>query len=295
LKHVKLLIDWKAEPTYAGFYLARELGFYKRRGVDVEIAEGSGATVSAQVIGAGDQYLIGSCSGEATAIARSRGIPIRSVAVLYPNVPTVIYSRQDTPIQKPTDLIGKRIGLIDGSISVDEYKGLLAANHIDRSKIKEVSVGWDAAPLLSKKVDGLMNYEELTPIELRLQGHKIAVLRFADFGLKAYSLNLIANDRALATEDTTIRAVVDGTVEGYEFLRQNPSEAAKIFGHLFPERNPEYVRDSTQVVSKLLGDSKIGAQTQEGWEATISTLKLLGLLDKTVTVSEVTAKEYLTH
>ncbi len=254
LKHVKLLIDWKAEPTYAGFYLARELGFYKRRGVDVEIAEGSGATVSAQVIGAGDQYLIGSCSGEATAIARSRGIPIRSVAVLYPNVPTVIYSRQDTPIQKPTDLIGKRIGLIDGSISVDEYKGLLAANHIDR-----------------------------------------AVLRFADFGLKAYSLNLIANDRALATEDTTIRAVVDGTVEGYEFLRQNPSEAAKIFGHLFPERNPEYVRDSTQVVSKLLGDSKIGAQTQEGWEATISTLKLLGLLDKTVTVSEVTAKEYLTH
>jgi ABC-type nitrate/sulfonate/bicarbonate transport system substrate-binding protein len=154
LEKVKILLDWKSEPTYAGFYIAKEKGYFKQQGLDVEIVEGNGATTSAQVIGSTDTYLLGSCSGAATAIARSKGIPIKSLAVLYPNIPTVLYSLTENPILKPTDMIGKRIGLASGSINVDEYRGVVAANKIDRTKIKEVGVGFDVAPLLTKKVDG---------------------------------------------------------------------------------------------------------------------------------------------
>lgn len=293
LRKVAILLDWKSEPTYAGFYIARENGEYRKRGLDVEIIEGNGATTSAQVIGAGQQYFVGSCSGEATAIAKSKGIPIKSVAVFYPNVPTVIYSRADTAIRKPSDMIGKRIGLIDGSVTVDEYRGVVAANHIDRSKVKEVSVGFDAAPLLSRKVDGLMNYEELTPVELRLQGHDIVVMRFADFGLKAYSLNLIANEEALRNNGVVIKSIVDGTIAGYSFLRSNPAQAAAIFGKLFPEKDQRYVNDSMLVVQHLLGVGPIGIQTREGWLETIGTLTRLGLLAKNVSVNDVAAAEFL--
>jgi len=176
-KKIKILLDWQAEPTYAGFFVAREKGYFedvKKEGFDVEIVEGNGAATTAQIMGTSDEYLVASDSGEATAIAVSKGIPIKSLAVLYPDVPTVIYSREDTPISKPSDMVGKRIGLIDGSVTVDEYRGVVTANGIDRSKIQEVHVGWDVAPLLTKKVDGLMNYEELTPVDLRLQGHPVA-------------------------------------------------------------------------------------------------------------------------
>jgi ABC-type nitrate/sulfonate/bicarbonate transport system substrate-binding protein len=293
LRHVKLLIDWKAEPTYAGFYVAKARGFYRNRGLDVEIIEGNGANTSAQIIGSGKEYFVGSCSGEATAIARSKGVPIRSVAVYYPNVPTVIYSRSDTPILKPADMIGKRIGLIDGSISVDEYRGIITANHIDRSKIHEVGVGFDAAPLLSKKVDGLMNYEELTPVELRLQGFQIEVMRFADYGLNAYSLNLIVNDDSLRENGDIVRAIVDASSEGYAFLRQDPKTASAIFVHLFPERNPNYIQQSINTVARLLGTGPVGAQTRGGWEETIAALNRLGLLDHKIAVDDVVAKEYL--
>ena len=101
LKSVKLLIDWKAEPTYAGFYISRKRGSYKSRGIDLEIVEGNGATTSAQVIGSGQSYFIGSCSGAATAIARSKGIPVKSVAVYYPNVPTVLYSAPPRQSKSP--------------------------------------------------------------------------------------------------------------------------------------------------------------------------------------------------
>lgn len=294
LTRVKLLIDWKAEPTYAGFYMAREKGFYKSRGLDVEIVEGSGATTSAQVIGVGESYFIGSCSGAATAIARSKGIPVKSVAVFYHDVPTVLYSRADTPIRKPSDMIGKRIGLIDGSISVDEYRAVVAANELDRSEIDEISVGWDVAPLLNRQVDGLMNYEELTPVQLRLQGHDIVVMRFSEFGIQAYSLNLIVNDNALVERTDTVEAIRDATIEGYEFVRVKPDEAAAIFCRLFPERSKEYVKESMKIVARLLGDGPVGQQTTPGWSATIQTLDELGLLAKPVTVEEVAASNYVT-
>jgi ABC-type nitrate/sulfonate/bicarbonate transport system substrate-binding protein len=292
LRTVQVLIDWKAGPTYAGFYLAKERGFYRRRGLDVEIVEGTGATVAAQVIGAGTSYVIGSSSAEATAIARSQGIPVRSVAVFYPSVPTVVYSRADTPIRNPRDLPGKRIGLTKSSITYEEYRGLLAANNIDRSTIHEVETGFDPAPLLTKQVDGLLDYQELTPAELKADGHDLVLMRLADFGLKAYSLNLIVNDAAMSREQTTIRAITEATIEGYEYLRNNPAEAAALFSGMFPASRKAYVVESIRIVAQLVGDP-VGRQTRRGWEQTIATLQGLGLLARAVTVDEVTATGYL--
>lgn len=97
---ITLLIDWKAEPTYAGFYIANAQGLYSKRGFDVTIVEGNGATVAAQLVGAGT-YSIASCSGEATAIARAKGIPIKSLAVLYPNVPSSASTASTRPDRYP--------------------------------------------------------------------------------------------------------------------------------------------------------------------------------------------------
>lgn len=292
LRKVKLLLDWRAEPTYAAFYIAKERGEFAKRGLDVELVEGSGATTSAQLIAAGTQYVIGSNSGEATAIARSQGLPIKSVAVYYRDVPTVIYSRADTPIRTPKDLVGRRMGLISGSITTDEYRALASANNLDRSKVKEVGAGFDVAPLLTKQVDGLMNYAELTPVELRLQGHKIETLRLADYGVHAYSLNLIANDKILQSDPKMVADVTAATNAGFAFVRENPAEAARIFSSLFPDKSPEYVRQSIAVVAGQIA-APAGEQTREGWQTTLNTLGRLGLLKRPVTVEEVADARYL--
>jgi len=294
-KKIKILLDWQAEPTYAGFFIAREKNYFediKKEGFEIEIVEGNGAATTAQIMGTSDEYLVASNSGEATAIAVSKGIPIKSLAVFYPDVPTVIYSREDTPISKPSDMEGKKIGLIDGSVTVDEYRGVIAANGIDRSKIQEVHVGWDVAPLLTKKVDGLMNYEELTPVQLRLQRHNVTVMRFADYGLKAYSLNLIASTRGLASNSDLIRKIVSGVTRGYEFVKSNPDEAARIFSQLFPQKNKDYVLASMKIVAREIG-TPVGSQTTQGWAQTLKTLGDLKLLGKDVTVADVAADGFI--
>ena len=54
-------------------------------------------TSSAEMIGAGKEYWIGSSSASATAIGRSRELPIRSLAVYYRRTPTVLYFARRGP------------------------------------------------------------------------------------------------------------------------------------------------------------------------------------------------------
>jgi ABC-type nitrate/sulfonate/bicarbonate transport system substrate-binding protein len=286
---IELLIDWKPSPTYAGFYLAQKLGAFERRGLDVTIAVGRGASVSAEEIGRGDRHWIGSSSGAATAIARSRGIAVRSLAVYYRDTPTVIYSLAGSGILRPRDLYGRRIGLVPGSITVEEYRALLAANRLDRKRITEVEVGWDASALLAGKVDALIDYKEITPDQLLAEGRKLAILRLADFGVDCYSLNLIVNAAAWTdpARRATARLIAKALAEGYGMVRDRPAEAARSFMTFFPDLSPRYIELGMADVARELGKPPAGGQTRAGWQATLATLGGLGLLQGPITAGEV--------
>ena len=288
-RKVEILLDWKALPTFAGFYLAREMGAFERRGLEVTFAETQGAISSAEMIGSGTPYWIGSSSGVATAIGRSRGQPIKSLAVYYAKTPTVIYTRGEDRIAHPRDLYGKTLGLVPGSITNEEFRALVAANRLDRSRIKEITVGWSAYDLVEKKVDALIDYDEMAPSMLIAEGRRITMIRLSDFGVKAYSLNLIVNDAAWAdpVRREIARNVEEAVQESYNMVRERPADAASHFSRIFPRLAPRYVDRSTATVSQQLSGPPTGQQTRAGWEATINTLETLGLLAKPITVDEV--------
>lgn len=286
---VEILLDWKALPTFAGFFLAREMGAFERRGLEVTFAETQGAISSAEMIGSAKQYWIGSSSGIATAIGRSKGQPIKSLAVYYAKTPTVIFTRGEDRIAHPRDLYGKTLGLVPGSITNEEFRALVAANKLERDKIKETTVTWNAYDLVEKRVDALIDYDEMAPSELIAEGRRITMVRLADFGVKAYSLNLIVNDAAWAdpAKREIARKIAEAVQEGYNMVRERPGDAASHFSRIFPRLAPRYVDRSMATVSLQLSGPPTGQQNRAGWEATIKTLEQLGLLAKPITVEDV--------
>ena len=218
---------------------------------------------------------------------------MKSLAVYYRDTPTVIYSlagsNTGSGILQPQDLLGQRIGLVPGSITVEEYRALLAANRLDRARITEVEVGWDTSALLDGKVDALIDYKEITPAELIAQGRKLAILGLADFGVDCHGLNLIVNTAAWAdpARRATARRIVEALAEGYGFVRERPEEASRSFMAFFPSLSPRYVELGMADVARELGAPPIGGQTRAGWQKTLATLGGLGLLQRPVTVEEV--------
>ena len=289
LEKVEILLDWKALPTFVGFYLARRMGAFERRGLEVTFAETQGAVNSAAMIGEGKPYWIGSSSGMATAIGVSKGQRIKSLAVYYPKTPTVIFSRGEDRIGHPRDLYGKTLGLVPGSITNEEFRAMVAANKLDRTRIKEVPVEWNAYTLVDKKVDALIDYDEMSPSELIAEGRRITMMRLSDFGVRAYSLNLIVNDAAWAdpARRATAQKIVEAVQEGYNMVKERAGDAAGHYSNLFPRLAPRYVERSIATVSQQLSGPPTGIQTRAGWEATIKTLETLNLLAKPITVDDV--------
>jgi ABC-type nitrate/sulfonate/bicarbonate transport system substrate-binding protein len=287
LKRISFQIDWKAEPLYAGLWIARSKGYFAKAGFDVDILQGNGASLATQVIGVGSGPVIGTANGAETVIARSKGIPVKSAAVLYPRTATVMVSLPRAPIATPQDLVGRKIGLIPGTVTTNEYRALVEANNIDRGKVTEITVDWNVTPLLSGAVDGLIFYEDNVPVQLRLEGKNPTQMRFREFGVDLYSLNIIVNEAAYAREKADLDKIIDAVVMAYEDIRRDPEAAAAIFIKEFPERDPAYVQASMKVVAQLLGDGPVGQQTDRGWDATSRTLENLGMLDRRVSPSDV--------
>lgn len=288
LEKVEIVLDWKALPTFAGYYLARDMGAFERRGLDVSFKEVQGATLSAKMIGEGKPYWIGSSSGMATAIARSTGQPVKSLAVYYHKTPTTIFTRAEDRIAHPRDLYGKTLGTVKGSITNEELKALFLLNKLDLSKVNVVQVDWDPFALLEKKVDALIDYEEQTPAELLSEGRRLLLLRLADFGVRTYSLNLIVNENAWADpkKRATAKKIAEAVLEGYSLVSERPGDAAVQFSNLFPRLSPNFVVRSMVAVQLQLGQPPLGAQTKEGWNDTINLLSSLHLLGRPVAADE---------
>lgn len=289
MEKVEILLDWKALPTFAGFFLAKEKDAFARRGLDVTFSETQGAITSAETIGRGDRFWIGSSSGIATAIGRSKGVPVKSLAVYYPKTPTVVFSRSEDRIGHPRDLYGKRLGLVPGSITNDEFRAMIAANRLDRGKINEVTVNWDNYALIDKQVDALIDYDEMAPSEMIAEGRRITMIRLSDFGVRAYSLNLIVNEQAWAdpARRAIARKVAEAVQEGYNSVKERPFDAAVSFSNMFPRLPPRYVDRAMVTVAQQLSGPPTGIQTRAGWEETIKTLEELKLLAKPITVDDV--------
>lgn len=282
-RYTEALLDWRADPTYAGFIVAKALNYYSDKGLNIEFSEGSGGANAAIQIGGG-KTVVGTSSGSATAIALSKGIPIKSTAVIYQTIPTVVFSLATSEIFTPQDMPGKRIGLVSGSVTVNEFQALLNAQGIDRSSIVEIGVQNDPTPLLNGDVDMLVDYYELLPAVLMSQGHELNIIRLGKFGVDMYGLNIIANQKFAESEygRESIDQFTSASIRGYEFLRENPREALEIYAEVYPEKKRAYLQESFARVSEMLAGSEIGSQTVEGWASTISTLNDLKLLENPV-------------
>jgi NitT/TauT family transport system substrate-binding protein len=294
---IDFLLDWKAGPEYIGYIIAKEKGFYKEENLDVTLIEGTGASDAAKVIGAG-KYNIGVSSAAATVIGKTQGMPIISVAVLFQKSPVVIYSLKEKNITKPQDLIGKKLGVLYGSSTYIEYKAMMAKQGIDRSKVKEVGVGWEVQPLITGEIDALMGYTQNQPNLVRLAGKEVNQIFVEDWGVNIYSSCIIVNENYLKENEDIVKRIVKASLKGWEYSLEHPDEAINIVLKAYPALDEKFVKASTRDTLPLLKSPDtqkygLGYQSPERWKNLQDLLFEQGIIKKKVDVSLLFTNKYL--
>jgi NitT/TauT family transport system substrate-binding protein len=283
LESVSLLLDWFPEGYHAPFYVARDRGYYREAGLDVEIHEGKGSGNAAQLVGT-KTATFGFAEGGAVAKAIGQGIPVRVVAGIFRRSPLGFSYLKESGISSPKDLEGKTYGVVPGSATHSLWPAFVAANRIDESKITDVNidpVGADAAMLTGRIhfTDALVSAE---PIRYQEAGKEGGILLMGDYGVTVVGHGIIANNETIADKPALVRGFVDASLRAWDDTRKNPDEAIDVFRQSVPEKSREIARAALVGTLPLLESEgtrgrPLGFQSESDWDSTLQAIALAGL------------------
>ena len=106
---VKLQLQWVTQSQFAGYYAAKEKGFYEAQCLDVTILEGAVDIVPQQVVASGDAQF-GIAWVPKVLASRKQGADLVNIGQVFQRSGTLEISWADSGITQPADWAGKRVG-----------------------------------------------------------------------------------------------------------------------------------------------------------------------------------------
>lgn len=216
-KQAKMVLSWAFTGEESPFVLAEEGGYFQKEGIAVHVDRGygSGDTVTKVAAGAYDIGL----ADLSTVIAfnsKQGSTKVVNVFQFGDSAPLAILSLAEAHINKPSDLIGKKIASPPGDSSRIMFPAFARLNNLDETKITwiDVSPQIRQAMLVQKKVDAVSGQSTHLPeIRKLLNGSSVpTALKYSDFGLNLYGHAIITTQEYAAKNGDVIRAVLRGAV-----------------------------------------------------------------------------------
>jgi NitT/TauT family transport system substrate-binding protein len=276
---VTVRFTWKLKGEYAPLFVALDKGYYKDEGLDVDLAEGSGAQTVLKLVANGTEQF-GYGPAVAVAQAVSKDIPVVVVALYQTKAPMGVISFPNVPFKTPKDLEGKRLAISVGETFGDMLGTFTKMNKVDIDRINRIQMA-DAAratQFLSKDIDVMSVYlsNELPQLEKKT-GVKFNVLKVSDFGLNLVGASIFVGIEYAAKNPETVKKLLRATNKGFKDAMANPVAAAKIMEKHFnipvdPEVLAEQVKATVESTNAPAG-KPIGWQEATDWDANLKLLK----------------------
>jgi NitT/TauT family transport system substrate-binding protein len=286
-ENVTVRLKWLHQAQFAGYYVAKDKGYYEAAGLDVSIQPGGSDFPAVQMVAGGSEQF-GVTGADQILIARSKGVPIVALAVIYRESPFVLFALKKSGITKPSELVGKTIGLKIGGSEELVYRAVLKSAGIDKNSLHEVPVKFDLTPLLTGQVDVWPGYVINEVLAAQEKGFEVAVIRPADYGVNLYADTLFTTERMLQEKPDVVKKFVAATIHGWADAMADAESAARTtvkFGNKL-----DYAHELAMMRASIplikAGKDATGVSKQSEWEGLQTLLVEAGFQKTKVDVSK---------
>ena len=277
---VTLQLKWVPQAQFAGYFVAKDKGFYKDEGLDVTIKPGGPDVAPEQVIAGGGADVIVDWMPAALA-AREKGAALVNIAQPFKHSGLELTCRADTGIKTPADLKGRTLGVW---FYGNEYPFL---NWMGKLKLKTdgsadgvkvVKQGFNVDPLLQKQADCIstMTYNEYWQvIDAGYKPEQLVVFKYEDNGVSTLEDGLYAMEGKLKDPAFVDKMAkfVKASMKGWEYARAHPDEAVKMVldNDTTGAQTEHHQTQMMSEINKLTAGSN-GALDKADYDRTVQTL-----------------------
>ena len=250
---IKIVLDWVPNTNHTGLYVAKDLGYFKEEGLDVEIVQPPEGSTTALIGAGGAEFGISFQDTLAKSFAKENPVPVTAVAAILQHNTSGIISLKEKGIDSPKKLEGKKYATWEDNIEQAILKKLVTDDKGDFSKVKLIPYTiTDVVTGLKTDVDAVWVYYAWDGIATERAGLQTNFLKIRDYGeeLDYYSPVIIGNNDFLKKNPEIAKKVLKAIKKGYEYAMKNPEESAKILVKNSPELDINLVTASQKWISK---------------------------------------------
>jgi len=232
---VTLQLKWVTQAQFAGYYVAKDKGFFEEEGLNVTIKPGGPDLAPPQVIAGGGADVIVEWMPAALA-AREKGVPLVNIAQPFASSGMMLTCLKESGVATPADFKGKTLGVWFGG---NEYPFLSWMSQLglktdgSAGGVTVLKQGFNVDPLLQKQAAcvSTMTYNEYWQvIDAGISPDDLVTFKYEDQGVATLEDGLYVLEDRLADPAfaETMVKFVRASMKGWKYAEANPDEAAMI-------------------------------------------------------------------
>lgn len=278
---VVLQLPWTHQFEFAGFYAAKEKGFYAQSGLDVEIRPGSPNQTSLGEVLKGSAHF--GVTGSELLLARASGQPVVAMGVIFQHSASGMITLANSKVYTPQDFIGGRLEMGDIFSDAETY-AMLQAEGISERQYERIPSSFSMQKLLNNDVSAVSVFVTNQPFYLEQQNIPYRLILPRSYGIDFYGDTIFTSEKLLRENPDLAKAFYEATLRGWRYAFDRPNELIDIilakysdfpFAHSRKHLEYEHKEMLKLVLPNLI---ELGHMNISRWQEMANTFVSLGIL-----------------
>lgn len=226
LKKITIQLSWLDQFQFAGYYMAKQKGFYEELGLDVEIKPFEfGIDIPKEVNDGKVDFAVGR---ETLILERIKNPNIVALYALFQSTPLILMSTKDSGINNINDFSNKRIMTTIDDASEVSLKAMISSNKVKLDNLTFLKHTHNINDLVNKNTDIISAYISKAPYTLEKEGIEYNIFDPKKYGFDMYSDLLYTNQNLINYDLNTVLLFKKASIKGWEYAYSNMDESADL-------------------------------------------------------------------
>ena len=286
---------WLDQFEFAGFYMAKEKGFYENLGLDVELKKFNIETdVTKEVIEKKADF---GTSSSSLLVDISENKDVLLLGSIFQSSPLILLALKDSNINYIQDIKNKKVMLTKEQQKFATLQSMLISKGITLNDVQVLDHSFNIDDLINKKTDLMLSYTTNEPFLLKEKGYESQIFHPKDYGFDFYEELIFTTKEFAQNNPKLVKDFYKATIMGWEYAFNNIDETAKLIHKKYNPQNKslESLIFEANEMKKLAFDKngKIGTITQERINLIINTYRVMGLIKENLNSEDIIYTKHL--